>query len=143
MNVECDADRVLVLGLWWNERKISNEMIVAITLYPTIIYCSPSGRIRRKRIGFLASNRYADPSSEERHRLQAQVNQAIRSSMRDFKRKAAHLDDQALADRHRLAHAAQHWAAKNRQAKLDGTEALWAKHVTMLEAERSRRSTPA
>ena len=143
LNVECGVDCVVVHGLWWNERKIPNDVIVAITGYPTIIYFSPSGRIRRKRIGFLAPSRYADPSNGQRRQLRAQVNQTILSAMRDFRRKAGHLDDRALADRLRLAHAALQWTAKNPQARLDGADSLWSKHVVALETEASRRRGPA
>lgn len=143
--VEFRVDFIVVRGLWWNERKIPKDRIIAITSYPTIVYCSRSGRIRRKRIGFYARNRYADPAGEQRHRLQSQLEQAIPSSMRDFRRRAHHLDDQALADRLRFARTALRWAGDKRSAKLGGADvgALWAKHVIMLEAERSRRGAPA
>jgi hypothetical protein len=143
MSVECGTDCIVVHGLWWNERRIPNERIVAITSYPTIIYCSPSGRIRRKRIGYLAPNRYGDPNRVQRHGLQVQVDQAIRSTMRDYKRKAAHLDDQALADRLRTAQAAERWTSRNRRARRSGADSLWAKHVSLLEAEHSRRGVQA
>lgn len=141
MSVTCDDEYVVVRGLWWNKRRIPIRGIIAITHYPTIVYSSRGGRIRRKRIGFLASNRYGDPSCGQRHRLQERVEQVIHSAIRDDRRKLDHLDDQSLRDRLHTARAGQSWAAKHHRALPKDADSIWSRHVTTLEAELAHRST--
>ncbi len=140
MNVTCDDEYVTVRGLWWNKRRIPTRQIVAITSYPTIVYVSRSGRIRRKRIGFLAPSRGHDPSRGQRHQLQSWVEQAIRSAVRDDRRKLVHFDDETLQHRLHAARAAQQWTAKHHRALSKDADPMWSRRAAALEAELARRS---
>jgi hypothetical protein len=143
MCVECDDQHVVIRGLWWTKRRIPTARIVAVTSYPSIIWCSPHGRIHRKRIWFFAPNRYADPSQGMRHQMLDHITQLIRSSPGRDSRKLKHLDHETLVDHQRVADAGNRWAIRHPRADRRGLGEYWAKQQRLLEAELARRAKTA
>jgi len=138
MCVECDDQFVVVRGLWWTKRRIPTARIVAVTSYPSIIYCSRHGRTRRKRIGFFAPNRYADPSQVMRRKMLHYIIQLVRSSPSRDSRKLKHLDHETLADQQRIAEAGFRWATRHPRADRYGLGEYWATQRRFLESELAR-----
>jgi hypothetical protein len=143
MCVECDDQFVVVRGLWWTRRRIPTDRIVAVTSYPSIIYRSRHGRPRRKRIGFFAPNRYADPSQGMRRQMVQHIIQLVRSSPSRDRRKLKYLDREALADQQRIADAGFRWASRHPRADRYGLGEYWAKQRHLLETELSSRAKAA
>ena len=143
MCVECDDEFIVVRGLWWTRRRIPTERVVAVTPYPSIIYRTRHGWIRRKRIWFFAPGRYADSSPMMRRQMLHYIAQLIRSSPSRDSRKLKHLDHDALADRQRIADAGFRWAARHPRADWYGLGEYWATQRRLLESELARRARTA
>jgi hypothetical protein len=143
MCVECDDQQVVIRGLWWVKRRIPTDRIVAVTTYPSVIYCSPRGRIRRKRIGFFAPNRYADPSRDMRHQMLDHITRLILNSSSRAGRKLRHLDHDTLLDHRRVAEAGARWAGRHPTADRRSLGTYWATQRQRLDTEIARRAEAA
>jgi hypothetical protein len=96
--VEGDADRITIRRLWRTPQRIPLDRVVALTPYPSVIWYSARGHIRRSRLGFLgpvAGKGYsADPRWAERKALEQWLYEQIASRNRRVRRSADHLSDQ-------------------------------------------------
>jgi hypothetical protein len=138
--VECDDQLVVIRSLWWTKRRIPTDRIVTVTNYPSVIYCSRHGRIRRKRIWFLAPNRYADPSQSMRRQVLDHITRLVHNSPSRDSRKLKHLDYETLLDQQRVADAGARWASRHPRADRRGLGAYWVTQRQHFNTELARRA---
>ena len=139
-----DDTAVTIRRIWRTPERIALSQIIAVTPYPTIIWRTPEGRIRRSPIGFLYRSKslYANGRhTMDREPLRNWLFERVSTINRRARRAADHLPAAELAEQLTAAQAALAWAEKHPNAACEYRD-LWAKHVRGMQAISARRTKP-
>lgn len=135
---------VTIRRIWRTSQRIALNQIIAVTPYPTIIWRTPEGRIRRSPIGFLYDSK--SPYANGRHTIDREplrnwLLERVSTINRRARRAADHLPAAQFAEHLTVAQAALAWAEKHPNAACEYRD-LWAKHVRAMQAAAARRTPP-
>jgi hypothetical protein len=139
-----DDTAVTIRRIWRRPEHIALNQIIAVTPYPTIVWRTPEGRIRRSPIGFLYRSKslYANRRhTTDREPLRNWLFERVSTNNRRTSRAADHLPAAELAEHLTVAQAALAWAEKHPHAACEYRD-LWAKHVRGMQTAAARRATP-
>jgi len=139
-----DDTAVTIRRIWRTPQRIALNQIIAVTPYPTIVWRTPEGRIRRSPIGFLYRSK--SPYANRRHTMDREplrdwLFERVSAINRRLRRAADHLPAAQLAEHLTAAQAALAWAEKHPDSACEYRD-LWEEHVRRMRAASARRTPP-
>jgi hypothetical protein len=139
-----DDKTLTIRRLWRTPQRIALDEIIAVTPYPTIVWRTREGRIRKTRLGFLYRSKspYAVRQlSQDCEPLRNWLFERVATSNRRTRRAADNLTPADFTKVLATAEAALEWAERH-PTSAGAYRELWAKHARGMRSAAARRVPP-